>query len=113
MRLGIDSVITEKLHQGITLLRFVHFDDVKVVNVVIAGLFGRQYKVLRSFETGGISSSPFPAQVIPGIDVFELGAQDSSMQVVQAAVKAVAVNIPLIRAMITQSPNRGVNFLIV
>ena len=69
----------------------------------------RQVEGLAALEAGGVASGPLAAGVVLLVNVLELGAQDAGVEVVQAAVEAVAVDVAGGRAVVAQPADRGVD----
>src|SRR5262245_58924779 len=71
-------------------------------HMAITGRLCRQRETLRARQTRGVAHSPLAAIVVPGVDVFELGAEHAGMQVVKPAVEAEAMHITSVRAVIAE-----------
>jgi len=64
-------------------------------NVAVTGQLIGQVERLAVLQTGGVTGGHLPAQVVPGIDMLEFGAEHSGVEVVQAAIEAEAVDVAL------------------
>src|SRR5438105_10879113 len=106
MRFRINAILREEFDQLIPLFRPLSLDYVEMKNMAIAWLLRGKSKMLRSFESRGVTSSPFSAQIIPGIDMSELRAEYPRMKIIQSAVETVAMDIALGRSMIAQFSHR-------
>src|SRR6185369_9942187 len=113
MGFGIDTVVIEELHELIAMFGLLRFDDVEMKYVPITRQFGGQGEILRPLQTGGVTHSPFAAQIVPGIDVLEFGAEDAGMQVIEPAVEPKAVDVSRIGPMIAQLADNGVDLFVV
>ena len=78
-------------------------------DVAVARQLGWQVNGLCALKAGGVAGGPLAAQVVPGVDVLELGAEDAGVQVVQAAVEAIAVDVAGIGAVVAQLADPGVD----
>ena len=69
---------------------------------------------MRGFgEACAVTRGPFPAEVVPVVDMFQLGAEHSGVQIVQTAVESEAVAGALLGAVIAQLANDAIDFSIV
>ncbi len=113
VRLRVNGSVVEEFNECVALGRDDSFDDVKMEHVAITRRFVRQGEVLRAFEACGVTRGEFAAVVVPLVDVLELGAQDTGVNVVETAVETVAVNVTGVGAVAAQLANRGVHVGIV
>src|ERR1043166_5154082 len=91
--LGVNAVVVQKFQEGVALLGLFRFNNVEVVHMSAAAAFEWQAEILCPFQAGGIARRPFAAQIVPRVDVLELGAQNAGVQIVQPAVESEAVEI--------------------
>src|SRR6266545_2487602 len=80
-------------------------------DVTISRSLIRKREVARVLEAGGVARRPLPPQVVPLIDVLELGAEHAGVDIVEAAVESEAMARPLLGAMVAQPPNHAVHVL--
>src|ERR1019366_6991680 len=102
MGLGVDAVLDQESHQLVAPLGFLGLDDIEVEDVAVAFQRDRQIEGLATFEAFGVALGPLAADVVIRVNVFEFGAKDAGVQVVQAAVEAVTVDVARGRAVIAQ-----------
>lgn len=113
MSFRVNSGFNQVIEQHIAPFGFLGFNDVEMIDVAIPGQFDRQIDCPTIFETGGVSCCPLTTMVVPFVYVFELGAEDSGMEVVKPAVETEAVNVSFLRAMVAQFADSGVDVWIV
>src|SRR4029079_16266757 len=111
--LGIDPVLDEEIDQFIAARRVLRLDHVEMEDVTVAGLHVRQVDVRRLAQTGGVELRPLDPIVVPLVDVLQLGAENSGVDVVETAVEAKAVNVALARSVVAQLADLRVNLRIV
>ena len=70
-------------------------------------------KCLRALEPGRVARGRLAAQVVPGVDVLELGAEDGGVDVVQAAVEAEAVDVAGVGTVVAQFADARVDIRII
>ena len=113
VRLRIDPGVVQEFQQRIALTGLLRLDDEEMKDVPVADQFNRQIKVAASLQPGAVTGGPLPPQVVPRVDVLELGAEHAGMQIIQTAVETVAVNVARVRAVIAQLANAGVDLGVV
>ena len=109
MRLGVDAVRDEEVDQLIAVCRVLRLDHVEVEDVTVPGTGVRQVDVRRACQSRCIACRPVDALIVPGVDVLQLGAEHAGVQIVETAVEPEAVDVPLVRAVIAQLPDRRVD----
>src|SRR5882672_7960781 len=71
-------------------------------DVPVADQFDRQIEVTATLQSGAVTRGPLPSQVVPRVNVLELGAEHPGVQIIEAAVETVAVDVARVRAVIAQ-----------
>src|SRR5689334_15512167 len=110
---GVNRCVVQELKERIALFRLFGLEDVKMKNVMVTLALGGESEILRTFQAGSVTSGPFPAEVIPGINVLELGAEDAGVKIVQSAVESVAMDVAGVGAVVAELADGGVNFLVI
>src|SRR6516225_3573570 len=100
MSLGINVVLHEELDHRIAPFGLSRLNDIQMENVPVTRQLHRQVDVLTILQSRGVARGPLPPLVIVFVDVLELRAENSGMQIVQAAVESETVNIACIGAMV-------------
>src|SRR5262249_17066833 len=97
----------------IALLWLRGLDDVQMVDVIVARPLVRKRQRSDVLQTLGVPGRPLAPPGVPIVDVPQLGAQDSGLKIVEAAVVARAVTRPLVRPMVPEFPHHSVNVLLI
>src|SRR5437588_7788642 len=84
-----------------------------MIDVVISGRLVRKCDVIGITEAGRISIGPFPPESAPLVDMLQLGAQHSGVNVIQAAVGSHAMAGPFLRPVIAQPAYRAVYLFVI
>src|SRR2546429_4489314 len=113
MRFGINPGLVQEFQQRIALSGLFRLDDEEMKDVPVAGQFDRQIEVSATLQPGAVTRGPLPSQIVPSVDVLELGAEHAGVQVVETTVETVAVNVASVRAVIAQLANAGVDLGVV
>src|SRR5688572_33066822 len=100
MGLRVDAVLHEEVHELIAVRRVLRFDDVQVEDVTVARSDLRQVDGGRAAKPRGVPRRPLDTLVVPRVDVLQLRAEDTSVEIVEPAVEPEAVNVPLGRSMV-------------
>ena len=82
-------------------------------HMAVARHFVREGECLAPLQASGVAGGQLAAQIVPGINVLELGAEDPGVHVVQPAVEAVTVNVAGVGTVVAQLANPRVNVRIV
>src|SRR6185503_9815624 len=85
----------------------------EVKHVPVAGARVRQIDVRRTLQPRGVSGRPLNAFVVPRMDMFQLRAENTGVYVIKPAVEAEAVDVPLVRAVVPQLADPGVDLRVV
>ena len=109
MSLRVDAALGEELHQRVTVSRIFRLDDVEMEYVPITCRHVRQLDPRNALQSLGVSRGPSNTLIIPLVNVLQLGAEDSRVQIVQPAVEAEAVNVALVRPVVAQLAHCGVD----
>ena len=75
--LGVDAVGVEEVQQCVAMRRLPGFDHIEMVDVPVSGLLIRKCEGGCVLQARRIARGPLPAQVVPLVDVLQLGAQDA------------------------------------
>jgi len=109
----VNAGFNKVIEQHVAPLGFFGFNDVEMIDVAVPGQFDGKIDCPTIFESGGVSCCPFTALVVPFVNVFQFGAEDSGVEVIKAAVETKAVNVSFVRAMVAQFADSRVDFRIV
>src|SRR5689334_6478991 len=108
MRFRIHTILDEVIYQLIAPFDLLGFDHVEMEYMPIARYFVRQIKVSTTLQTGRVARGPFTPLVVILVDVFQLGAENAGVQIVETTVEAEAMDVPGIGAVIAQLANSRV-----
>ena len=93
MRFRIHTVFDQPIDEFVAFLGVLHFNDVQVPHMAVSRLVIGQVKRFGARQAGGIPVRQLDAVVVPLVDVFQLGAKDPGVNIVQTAVEPEAVNV--------------------
>ena len=79
----------------------------------VAGSHVRQLEAGRGLEPRGGPSGPLNSQVVPRVDMLQLGTEDAGMEIVEPAVETKAVDITFGRPVVAQLADSGVDVRVV
>ncbi len=113
VRLRIHAVFVQPLQEGVAFCGVLDLDNVQVPHVAVARLLVRQVEGLGTLKALGVVLGQFDAVVVPLVDVFEFGAQDAGLDVVQTAVEAEAVHVAGGRAVGAEQLGHAVDLFVV
>ena len=93
MRFGVNPAVVQEFQQRLALPWLFRLNDEKMKDVSVTDQLDRQIEVAATLEPGAVTRGPLPPQVVPRVDVLELGAEHAGVQIIQTAVETVAVNV--------------------
>ena len=70
-------LLDQELDERVPMGRLLGLDHIEVIHVPISGQVDRKIEVPAPLEAGRIPRGPLAPQIVPGVDVLELGAQHS------------------------------------
>src|ERR1035437_763146 len=95
------------------MLRLLRLDDIQMIDVVVTRRLVRKMDVGGVAQARGVARGPLAAQDVPIVEVLQLGAEHSGLQVVQAAVIAHAVAGSFAGPVVAQLADQAVHILVV
>src|SRR5689334_12717519 len=83
-------------------------EDVPVTGTDVGEIDGR-----RSLQSGGVAGGPLNALIVPCVNVLQLRAEHTGMEIVEPAVESEAVDVALVRPMVAQLPDARIDVCVV
>src|SRR5439155_12635425 len=99
--------VVQEFQQQLALPGFFRLDDKEMKDMPVADQLNRQIKVVATLEPGAVTGRPLPPQVVPRVDVLELGAEHAGVQIIETTVETVAVDVARVRAVIARVAHAG------
>src|SRR2546425_4994773 len=84
-----------------------------MIDVVVSGRLVRECDIAGIPQARRIAVGPLPPQTAPFVEMLQLGAQHSGMDVIQAAVRSHAMARPFVRPVVAQLADRAVYFFVI
>src|SRR6185369_17262100 len=113
VRLRIDAVLDQKVHELIAMRRILRLNDVEMKHVPVTRADEGQIDPRGFSEARRVSLGPLDPIVVPLMNVLEFCAQDSRVDVVEAAVESEAMHVALVRSVIAELSHPSVDLGIV